>query len=219
MLLLSIVHQTVSVGRRRFSANFQLVFRLIKFLIFVTFVSILITLIALPHMTAQDIIVCLLAFMPTGWGLLLVSEVFWEKHFPFLLCCVLFQHISLLMTEILFALQIAQACRPVMRKFGLWGSVRALARGYEIMMGLLLFTPIAFFAWFPFVSEFQTRMLFNQAFSRGLQISRILGGQKKDRSSRNSKDWDLSLDVVFLLLLACFSFVLLMYSDIVMIFM
>jgi callose synthase len=30
-------------------------------------------------------------------------------------------------------------------------------------------------------------MLFNQAFSRGLQISRILGGQKKERASR-SKD-------------------------------
>jgi callose synthase len=50
-------------------------------------------------------------------------------------------------------------------------------------MGLLLFTPVAFLAWFPFVSEFQTRMLFNQAFSRGLQISRILGGQKRDRAN------------------------------------
>ncbi|KAJ0968856.1 hypothetical protein J5N97_021733 [Dioscorea zingiberensis] len=154
ILAVLLVMKTISVGRRRFSANFQLVFRLVKFLIFVTFVSILITLIALPHMTVQDIVVCFLAFMPTGWGLLLI----------------------------------AQACRPVMRQLGLWGSIRALARGYEIMMGLLLFTPVAFFAWFPFVSEFQTRMLFNQAFSRGLQISRILGGQKKDRSSRNSKD-------------------------------
>jgi callose synthase len=54
-------------------------------------------------------------------------------------------------------------------------------------MGLMLFTPIAFLAWFPFVSEFQTRMLFNQAFSRGLQISRILGGHKKDRAARNKE--------------------------------
>jgi callose synthase len=83
--------------------------------------------------------------------------------------------------------QIAQACKPVVQKFGFWGSVRTLARGYEIVMGLLLFTPVAFLAWFPFVSEFQTRMLFNQAFSRGLQISRILGGQRKDRSSRNKE--------------------------------
>ncbi|KAK6164246.1 hypothetical protein DH2020_001110 [Rehmannia glutinosa] len=82
---------------------------------------------------------------------------------------------------------IAQACKPIVQRAGFWGSVRTLARGYEIVMGLLLFTPVAFLAWFPFVSEFQTRMLFNQAFSRGLQISRILGGHRKDRSSRNKE--------------------------------
>ncbi|KAK8466109.1 hypothetical protein PHAVU_008G002250 [Phaseolus vulgaris] len=145
--------KTVSVGRRKFSANFQLVFRLIKGMIFLTFVSILVILIALPHMTVQDIVVCILAFMPTGWGML----------------------------------QIAQALKPLVRRAGFWGSVKTLARGYEIVMGLLLFTPVAFLAWFPFVSEFQTRMLFNQAFSRGLQISRILGGQRKERSSRNKE--------------------------------
>lgn len=73
-LIVSLSFQTVSVGRRKFSAEFQLVFRLIKGLIFITFVSILVTLIVLPHMTLQDIIVCILAFMPTGWGILLVSE-------------------------------------------------------------------------------------------------------------------------------------------------
>lgn len=168
-------------------------FRLIKGLIFLAFVSILIILIALPHMTAQDIVVCILAFMPTGWGLLLVRE------FPAL------AYYSVEPTEMLFLpwfnfvilppihfyccpfSQIAQACKPAVQRAGFWGSIRALARGYEIFMGLLLFTPVAFLAWFPFVSEFQTRMLFNQAFSRGLQISRILGGQKKDRSS-NSKE-------------------------------
>ncbi|KAL3604876.1 hypothetical protein D5086_005735 [Populus alba] len=153
IFLILFVMKTVSVGRRKFSANFQLVFRLIKGMIFLTFVSILVTLIALPHMTVQDVIVCILAFMPTGWGMLLI----------------------------------AQACKPVVQRAGFWGSVRTLARGYEIVMGLLLFTPVAFLAWFPFVSEFQTRMLFNQAFSRGLQISRILGGHKKDRSSRNKE--------------------------------
>lgn len=75
LILFSFFFQTVSVGRRRFSANFQLIFRLIKFLIFMTFVSILITLIALPHMTVQDIVVCFLAFLPTGWGMLLVCEI------------------------------------------------------------------------------------------------------------------------------------------------
>ncbi|KAJ3672326.1 hypothetical protein LUZ60_007047 [Juncus effusus] len=147
------VMKMVSAGRRRLSNEFQLVFRLIKGLIFVTFCAILIILIAIPHMTLQDIFVCILAFLPTGWGML----------------------------------QIAQACKPLLGNTSIWGSVKALARGYEVLMGLLLFTPIAFLAWFPFVSEFQTRMLFNQAFSRGLQISRILGGQKKDRANRNKE--------------------------------
>jgi len=153
IFVILLVMKTVSVGRRRFSAEFQLVFRLIKGLIFITFISIIIILIAIPHMTVQDIFVCILAFMPTGWGLLLI----------------------------------AQAIKPAITGVGLWGSIKALARGYEIIMGLLLFTPIAFLAWFPFVSEFQTRMLFNQAFSRGLQISRILGGHKKDRATRNKE--------------------------------
>ncbi|XP_047321239.1 callose synthase 3-like [Impatiens glandulifera] len=151
IFLMLFVMKAVSVGRKKFSANFQLIFRLIKGLIFLTFISILVTLIVLPHMTFQDIVVCIISFMPTGWGLLLI----------------------------------AQACKPLVQKAGFWGSVRTLARGYEIVMGLFLFTPVAFLAWFPFVSEFQTRMLFNQAFSRGLQISRILGGHRKDRARKD----------------------------------
>lgn len=87
----------------------------------------------------------------------------------------------------LLSCQIAQALKPFLKQSGFWSSVRVLAQYYEMIMGLILFTPVAFLAWFPFVSEFQTRMLFNQAFSRGLQISRILGGgQKKDKSESTS---------------------------------
>ena len=63
----------------------------------------------------------------------------------------------------------------------MWGSVKALARAYEYLMGHMIFIPVALLAWFPFVSEFQTRLLFNQAFSRGLQIRRILAGGKKNK--------------------------------------
>jgi callose synthase len=48
-------------------------------------------------------------------------------------------------------------------------------------MGIVIFVPVVVLVWFPFVSEFQTRLLFNQAFSQGLQISRILAGGKKQR--------------------------------------
>lgn len=149
-----LVMKAMSYWRKTLSADYQLLFRLINGFIVVAFASTLITLVALPHMTIKDIVVCILAFLPTGWGLLLI----------------------------------AQALRPFLRRSRLWASIRTLAQYYEIIMGLLLFTPVAFLAWFPFVSEFQTRMLFNQAFSRGLQISRILGGgQKKDRSSDNKE--------------------------------
>ncbi|XP_021771976.1 callose synthase 9-like [Chenopodium quinoa] len=73
-------------------------------------------------------------------------------------------------------LSIAIAWKPYVKKLGLWKSIRSLARLYDAGMGMLIFIPIAFFSWFPFVSTFQTRLMFNQAFSRGLEISLILAG-------------------------------------------
>ncbi|XP_072974060.1 callose synthase 5-like isoform X1 [Typha angustifolia] len=140
-----LVLKVVSMGRKRFSADFQLMFRLLKLFLFIGSVGTLVVLFTLLNLTVGDIFASLLAFIPTGWALL----------------------------------QISQACKPVVRTLGLWGSVKALARGYEYIMGLVIFAPVTMLAWFPFVSEFQTRLLFNQAFSRGLQISRILAGGKK----------------------------------------
>ncbi|KAH9558677.1 hypothetical protein CY35_06G019800 [Sphagnum magellanicum] len=134
----------VSMGRDKFSADFQLMFRLLKAMLFIGSVSVLAVL-HFKSFTVGDFFASILAFIPTGWALL----------------------------------QIAQACKPIVVRIGFWESVKSLARGYEFTMGLLLFTPIAVLSWFPFVSEFQTRLLFNQAFSRGLQISRILAGRKK----------------------------------------
>ncbi|KAK7833883.1 callose synthase 3 [Quercus suber] len=142
IIVIFLVMKVGSIGRRCLSAKFQLLFRLIAGLISLVFVSVFIPLIALPHLTLQDIIVCILAFVPTGWGLL----------------------------------QIAKACKPLIVRAGFWGSVRELARGYESNMGLLLLTPVTLLAWFPFTSEFQTRVLFNPALNRGIQISHILGG-------------------------------------------
>ncbi|XP_057966118.1 callose synthase 5 [Malania oleifera] len=142
-----IILKIVSMGRKKFSADFQLMFRLLKLFLFIGFIVTLGILFGFLSLTVGDIFASLLAFMPTGWALL----------------------------------QIAQACKPLVKAFGMWGSAKALARGYEYMMGLAIFTPVAILAWFPFVSEFQTRLLFNQAFSRGLQIQRILAGGKKHK--------------------------------------
>lgn len=74
--------------------------------------------------------------------------------------------------------QLAVAWRRVVRTLGLWDSVREFARMYDAGMGMIIFAPIAMLSWFPFVSTFQSRLLFNQAFSRGLEISIILAGNK-----------------------------------------
>ncbi|URE49707.1 callose synthase [Musa troglodytarum] len=150
-----LILKVVSMGRKKFSADFQLMFRLLKLFLFIGFIGTLGILFTLLHLTVGDIFASLLAFMPTGWALLQ------PKPPPFAQG------------------QISQALRPLVKGVGLWGSVKALGRGYEYVMGLVIFTPVAVLAWFPFVSDFQTRLLFNQAFSRGLQISRILAGGKK----------------------------------------
>ncbi|KAG5019430.1 hypothetical protein JHK87_015285 [Glycine soja] len=127
----------VSMGRKQFSADFQLMFRLLKLFLFSGAIVALSLLFTLLSLTVGDIFASLLAFLPTAWA--------------------------------------------VIQGFGMWSSVKALARGYEYLKGVVIFAPVAILAWFPFVSEFQTRLLFNQAFSRGFQIQRILIGGKKNK--------------------------------------
>ncbi|CAK9227498.1 unnamed protein product [Sphagnum troendelagicum] len=79
-------------------------------------------------------------------------------------------------------LNIAIAFRPWLEKTIIWKSVREVARIYDACMGMLIFIPVAFLSWFPFVSTFQTRLVFNQAFSRGLEISLILAGNRPNKN-------------------------------------
>ncbi|KAK3199931.1 hypothetical protein Dsin_023346, partial [Dipteronia sinensis] len=142
-----IILMIVSMVREKFSADFQLMFRLLKLFLFIGAVVALVLMFVFLELTVGDIFQALLAFLPTGWAIV----------------------------------QISQACRPLMSGLGMWGSCKAIARGYDYLMGYIIFAPVAILAWFPFVSEFQTRLLFNQAFSRGLQIQRILAGGKKHK--------------------------------------
>ncbi|MCO5597148.1 hypothetical protein L7F22_051223 [Adiantum nelumboides] len=66
--------------------------------------------------------------------------------------------------------------------------VKDIAWYYDAGMGMLIFFPIAILSWFPFVSTFQTRLLFNQAFSRGLEISIILAGKRPDDQTSTAFD-------------------------------
>nr|GMD87104.1 protein TPR3-like [Ipomoea batatas] len=55
-----------------------------------------------------------------------------------------------------------------------WETVVSLARLYDMIFGLIVLAPLAFLSWMPGFQSMQTRILFNEAFSRGLQISQIL---------------------------------------------
>ncbi|PWA86760.1 glucan synthase-like 10 [Artemisia annua] len=127
---------------QKISVNFQLILRFVQGVAFLLAIAGISVAVALSSLTMTDILASILAFIPTGWGILSI--------------CV--------------------AWKPVLKKIGLWKSVRSLARLYDAGMGMLIFIPIAFGSWFPFISTFQTRLMFNQAFSRGLEISLILAG-------------------------------------------
>ncbi|XP_058198210.1 callose synthase 9 isoform X2 [Rhododendron vialii] len=127
---------------QKISVNFQLLLRFIQGLSFLLVLAGLIVAVILTDLSVADIFASILAFVPTGWGIL----------------------------------SIAAAWKPLTKKFGLWKSIRSMARLYDAGMGMLIFIPIALFSWFPFISTFQTRLMFNQAFSRGLEISLILAG-------------------------------------------
>ncbi|OIW12800.1 hypothetical protein TanjilG_24733 [Lupinus angustifolius] len=127
---------------QKISVNFQLLLRFIQGLSLLLALAGLVVAVILTDLSVADIFASMLAFIPTGWGIL----------------------------------SIAVAWRPVMKKLGLWKSIRSIARLYDAGMGVIIFLPVVFFSWFPFVSTFQTRLMFNQAFSRGLEISLILAG-------------------------------------------
>ncbi|XP_022741586.1 callose synthase 7-like isoform X3 [Durio zibethinus] len=145
-LLLS---KIVSVGRQILGIELQIAFRMLKAFLFLATLGIIIVLSKAYGLTISDLLAAVIAFLPTGWALLLIG----------------------------------QACRPWLEGL-MWKSIKEMARVYDYIMALLLFTPIAILSWLPFVAEFQTRILFNQAFSRGLQISIILAGRKDKASPR-----------------------------------
>ncbi|KAL4186370.1 hypothetical protein AMTRI_Chr09g13760 [Amborella trichopoda] len=132
----------VSTFSQKATVNFQLFLRLLQGIAFMLALAGLSVAVRLTNLSLPDVFASILAFVPTGWGLL----------------------------------SIAIAWRPVMKRLHLWKSVRSIARLYDAGMGMLIFVPLAMCAWFPFISTFQTRLLFNQAFSRGLEISLILAG-------------------------------------------
>ncbi|GAB2298678.1 Callose synthase 11 [Dionaea muscipula] len=75
---------------------------------------------------------------------------------------------------------IAQVLRPFLQTTLAWDTVVSLARLYDLMFGLIVMVPVALLSWIPGFQSMQTRMLFNEGFSRGLQISQLLTGRNSN---------------------------------------
>ncbi|KAG4157066.1 hypothetical protein ERO13_D02G038766v2 [Gossypium hirsutum] len=71
-------------------------------------------------------------------------------------------------------ISIAQVFQPLLRHTRLWDSVVSLARYYEMMFGVIVMGPVAVLSWMPGFQSMQTRILFNDAFSKGLQMFKII---------------------------------------------
>ncbi|KAH7285723.1 hypothetical protein KP509_33G042600 [Ceratopteris richardii] len=73
----------------------------------------------------------------------------------------------------------AAVAKPQLERYNrVWGVVVDVARLYEMAIGIIVLVPVGILSWFPGFQHMQTRILFNQAFSRGLQISRLFTGKK-----------------------------------------
>ncbi|MCD7466834.1 hypothetical protein HAX54_003872 [Datura stramonium] len=75
-------------------------------------------------------------------------------------------------------ISVAQVLRPFLQNTMIWGTIVSVARLYETMFGIIVMVPVAVLSWLPGFQPMQTRILFNEAFSRGLRIFQIVTGKK-----------------------------------------
>ncbi|KAK8572948.1 hypothetical protein V6N13_048512 [Hibiscus sabdariffa] len=76
-----VLFKIVFMGRKKFSADYQRMFRLLKLFLFIGFIVTLVILFLFLNLTVGDIFVNLLAFMPTGWAPLSVCSLYLSSEF------------------------------------------------------------------------------------------------------------------------------------------
>lgn len=143
MVAVVAIYIAIAYAKDKYAMKRHIYYRLVQLLVILVTVLVIVILLRFTLFTLFDLITSLLAFIPTGWGII----------------------------------QIALVLRPFLQSTLVWGTVVSLARLYDMMLGLIVMAPLAFLSWMPGFQSMQTRILFNEAFSRGLQISRILTGK------------------------------------------
>ncbi|CAM8958852.1 unnamed protein product [Rhodiola kirilowii] len=138
---------SISVAHDKYAARKHIYYRLVQFTVIVFVIIVIVALLQFTRFQFIDIFTSMLAMVPTGWGLLLIAQVF----------------------------------RPLLQATKLWSTVVSFARLYDITFGVIIMTPVALLSWMPGFQSMQTRILFNDAFSRGLRIFQIVTGKKSTK--------------------------------------
>jgi len=140
------IYMVILYAHDKYAAKQHIYYRAIQALVISCTILAILLLLEFSHFEWVDMVTSLLAFIPTGWGLI----------------------------------SIAQVLKPFLQSSIVWQTVIAVARLYEITFGIIVMIPMAILSWLPGFQSMQTRILFNEAFSRGLQISHILAGKKSN---------------------------------------
>lgn len=148
MVVAVAIYIAVAYAEDKYAMKQHIYYRLVQLIVIIIVVLVIVLLLEFTKLDFVDIFKGLLAFIPTGWGMI----------------------------------QIAQVLRPFLQSSIVWDTVVALARLYDMMLGLIVMVPLGIVSWIPGFESMQTRILFNEAFSRGLQISQILTGKKSNVS-------------------------------------
>ncbi|KAF5188382.1 Callose synthase [Thalictrum thalictroides] len=134
----------IAYARDKYSAKEHVYYRLVQLIVIVLTVLVIVLLLEFTPFKFIDLLTSMLAFIPTGWGIICIAQVL----------------------------------RPFLQATVVWDTVLSLARLYDILFGVVVLVPVALLSWLPGFQSMQTRILFNEGFSRGLQISRIITGKK-----------------------------------------
>ncbi|KAJ4820602.1 glucan synthase-like 1 [Rhynchospora pubera] len=144
ILVAVVLFVVVSHARNKYSAKKHIYYRMVQAITIVLVIAAVVVLLKFTKFEFVDIFTSMVAFFPTGWGIISILLVF----------------------------------KPILKRTPMWDTLRSFARFYDVLFGLVVVAPLAVLTWLPGIPEMQTRILFNEAFSRGLQISRILTGKK-----------------------------------------
>ncbi|TYG74344.1 hypothetical protein ES288_D04G175400v1 [Gossypium darwinii] len=128
-----IIYMVISYARDKYAAKEHIYFQLVQFLVIVFGILVVIARLEFTSFKFIDILTSLLAFIPTGWGLISIAQ----------------------------ALGVRCVC----------GSTS------DILFGMIVMAPLACLSWMLGFQSMKTRILFNEAFSRGLQIFQIVTGK------------------------------------------